>query len=158
MAFRCPADIGPLLTVFGSSLPQKKPKKTLAELDPLWQKLSGSAQFDCLCAIFNDTISCLSIYRVFIASKSLTNRKTYICCPLCQLPETDKSTVYMPFGSFQFLLSSADICFKISFKYISECRTVWIHIDPGVLSGLVQPFCKDFQQMTKIVSSGLFKS
>ena len=84
--------------------------------------------------------------------------KTYICCPLCQLPETDKSTVYMPFGSFQFLLSSADICFKISFKYISKCRTVWIHIDPGVLSGLVQPFCKDFQQMTKIVSSGLFKS
>ena len=37
MVFRWQADVGPLLTVLGSSLPQKKTKKTLAELDPLWQ-------------------------------------------------------------------------------------------------------------------------
>ena len=39
----------------------------------------------------------------------------------------------------------------------SECQTVWIQIRPDFLSGLiwVQTVCKDYQQMTKVATSGV---
>ena len=36
-AFRCWADVGPLMVVFGSSLPSSTKKKPLSKSDPLWQ-------------------------------------------------------------------------------------------------------------------------